>query len=121
MRVFNRSIPPPEHSVGNMVYSYPCLETDTNASTPAYDHSGPAWSYCIGCPFAERPFHPLRPTLVGTCVADCARVRFQPASRVGLTQRDPPTTVEKTGVCEQKHPFYVSLGHSNRNCNPAPD
>ena len=23
---------------------YPCLETGTNASTPAYDDSGPAWS-----------------------------------------------------------------------------
>ena len=43
------------------VYAYPCLETDTHththASTPAYDHSGPAWSYR---PFAKRPFHPLR-------------------------------------------------------------
>ena len=35
----------------------PCLETDTNASTPAYDHSGPAWSYR---PFAQRPVPPLR-------------------------------------------------------------
>ena len=39
------------------VYSYPCLETDTNASTPAYDHSGPAWSYR---PFAKRPFQHVR-------------------------------------------------------------
>ena len=31
--------------------------TNTNASTPAYDHSGPAWS---SRPFAKRPFHPLR-------------------------------------------------------------
>ena len=34
-----------------MVYSSPCLETDTNASTPAHDHSGPAWSYR---PFAKQ-------------------------------------------------------------------
>ena len=40
-----------------MVYSCLCLETDTDASTPACDHSGPAWSYR---PFAKRPFHPLR-------------------------------------------------------------
>ena len=39
------------------VYAYPCLETDTHASTPAYDHSGPAWSYR---PFAKHPFHSLR-------------------------------------------------------------
>ena len=47
----------PTQVATQMVYSYPCLETDTNASTPADDHSGPAWSYR---PFAKRPFHPLR-------------------------------------------------------------
>ena len=32
------------------IHSYPCMETGTNASTPAYEHSGPAWSYR---PFAK--------------------------------------------------------------------
>ena len=51
----------PTQVATQLVYAYLCLETDTDASTPANDHSGPAWSYR---PFAKRPFHPLRCPLV---------------------------------------------------------
>ena len=41
----------------NGIVLFPHLETGTHASTPAYDHSGPAWSYR---PFYKCPFHLLR-------------------------------------------------------------
>ena len=34
----------PTQVATQMVDAYPCLETDTNARTPAYDDSSPAWS-----------------------------------------------------------------------------
>ena len=68
------------------VCSYPCLETDTNASTPAYDHSGPAWSYW---PFAKRPFHPLRmPHSLRACTA--SRAASSASATMRASQSWPP-------------------------------
>ena len=81
-----------------MIYSYTCLETDTNANTPAYDHSGTAWSFR---PFAKCPFHPLRmPSRTASCsAAGSARARHGVSQKPAASRKVPrsaPTSAAPT-------------------------